>query len=295
MKTAQILHNTKSGDANFSKEELISLLETNGYKAHYASLKEDGWDNFKSDVDFLVICGGDGSVKKVVKTLIEQKLEYPLALIPAGTANNFAKSLKLDTDVKQLVRSWDIKNLKNVDCWEISHGESQNIMIESFGIGVFPDLMQRMIKLEEKEEKAEDELDTAKKELAKIVQRFKGVNCEIEAGGKIFSGSYLLIEAMNTLSIGPGLNLAGDADLSDGNLSVVLVSLDERKELENYVVAKIRGEDHSFRSETLKVKDLSISWEGANAHIDDQNIYTEERCTVHIKLKKPLRFFANSL
>src|SRR5690606_7825538 len=86
MKTAQILHNTKSGDANFSKEELVSLLKSNGYKAHYASLKEDGWDDFDRDIDFLVICGGDGSVKKVVKALIEKKLEYPLALIPAGTA-----------------------------------------------------------------------------------------------------------------------------------------------------------------------------------------------------------------
>ena len=293
MKHAQILHNTTSGDSNFSKEELISLLETNGYKAHYASLKEDGWDNFDPLIDFLVICGGDGSVKKVVKTLIEQEVEYPLALIPAGTANNFAKSLKLDPDVKKLVKSWDIENLKDVDCWGIFHGKDQKIVIESFGIGVFPDLMQRMVKLEEKEEKADDELDTAQKELAKIVQSFKGVNCTIDVDGESFSGSYLLVEAMNTLSIGPGLNLAADADLSDGYLNLILVALDERKELEDYVLAKIRGEERHFRSETIKAKEFKISWESSNAHIDDQMIYTNETRKVHIKSKKPLKFFAS--
>src|SRR5690606_26211758 len=171
-------------------------------------------------------------------------------------------------------------------------GDSENIMIESFGIGIFPDLMQRMVKLEEKEEKAEDELDTARKELAKITQSFHGVNCTIDADGQVFSGSYLLVEAMNILSIGPGLNLAADIDLSDGYLNLVLVPLDERKKLEDYVLAKVRGEDHPFCSKTIKTKELTISWEGAHAHIDDQTIYSNEARSVRIRPKKPLRFFS---
>jgi len=270
MKQAQILHNPKAGDSNYSKEELINLVESNGFEAHYKSLKEQGWDELSIEINILVVCGGDGSIRKVTKALLERKLDYPIALIPGGTANNFAKNLGLHTDMDASIRKWNTNHLKKIDIGEIKGENIQEFFLESFGIGVFPELMHRMEQLGEKEEKADDEMNTALKEFHKIVQTYDGFSCTIHANGITYSGIYLMIEIMNISSIGPGLDLAADANPYDGMLNIVLVTLEQRQQLGSHVFQKLRETDKSYLSQTILTKEIKITWKGAHAHADDK-------------------------
>jgi diacylglycerol kinase (ATP) len=51
-----------------------------------------------AEVDRVVVAGGDGTVNQVVQVLVE--LGLPLAIIPAGTANNMARTVGLPLDLE---------------------------------------------------------------------------------------------------------------------------------------------------------------------------------------------------
>lgn len=51
------------------------------------------------DIERVVVAGGDGSIG--CAALIAWRLEVPLAVVPAGTANDFARALELPTDLEE--------------------------------------------------------------------------------------------------------------------------------------------------------------------------------------------------
>ncbi len=88
MKVINLLHNPTAGNEDHAKEELISLLEANGFKCCYSSIKEN-WKKMDEKVDFIVAAGGDGTTRKLTKQLLDRKLSektWPIALLPLGTA-----------------------------------------------------------------------------------------------------------------------------------------------------------------------------------------------------------------
>src|SRR5690606_31268455 len=100
IKHAQLLHNPKAGDCDHMKEDLIKAIASCGFTCRYISTKEKGWDRFKSKTMLVVIAGGDGTVRQVLKRLLKRRVldkRLTIALLPAGTANNFAKTLGIST------------------------------------------------------------------------------------------------------------------------------------------------------------------------------------------------------
>ena len=51
-----------------------------------------------AEVDRVVVAGGDGTINQAVQVLVE--LGLPLAIIPAGTANNLARTVGLPLDLE---------------------------------------------------------------------------------------------------------------------------------------------------------------------------------------------------
>src|SRR3546814_10201531 len=100
---AHIGHNPKEGDQDYIKEELITRVESQGFTCQYVSIKEKGWKRFKKGTDLMVIAGGDGTVREVLKKLLYRSIldeSLTVALMPSGTANNFAKSLGVSSDLE---------------------------------------------------------------------------------------------------------------------------------------------------------------------------------------------------
>src|ERR1051325_5153423 len=98
MKKVKLLHNPTAGDEEHSKKELVALIKSNGYDCKYSSTKDKDWAEFEEDLDFLIAAGGDGTIRKITKELLNRKkLEkiLPIAPLPLGTANNIAKTLNI--------------------------------------------------------------------------------------------------------------------------------------------------------------------------------------------------------
>lgn len=288
MKRATLLHNPTAGDNDFSKKELTKLIKKEGFECAYASVKEDGWDNFEEDSDFLIIAGGDGTVRRVAKALMKRRRlqkEYPLALLPHGTANNVACALNIDGKAEAIVQKWHDGQLKPFDIGKVQGLGDEMFFLEAFGFGVFPRLMKVMSKLEDQlGETAQEKLDAAKRVLLEILQSYEAKHCELVIDGKEYSGHYVMIEVMNIRSIGPNLILAPNADPGDGTLEVVLVEDIHRKKFESFLKNEIDENGQEFKLKTIRAKEVQISSDWKDIHVDDERIKIEKSAPIHIQV-----------
>ena len=297
MKLAKVLHNPGAGDEEHSKKELISMIEANGFQCKYSSTRDKGWKEIEPKTDFLIAAGGDGTVRKVVKKLLDRKVldcTWPIALLPLGTANNVATTLGITGSTEEIIQSWHSARVKKYDVGRIHHEDEAEPMffLEGVGYGIFPYLMQEMKKqdkdsIEDPELKKQSALDL----LHQIVLSYEPRQCELEVDGINLSGKLLLVEILNTRSIGPNLLLAPNADPGDGELEVVLVPQEHKDRFASYVLDKIRGAEDIYEFQTFKGKNIRMSWEGTHFHVDDKVHKLRKKAKVRIELKAGLLEF----
>ena len=296
MKLAQLIHNPGAGDEEHKPEELISLIEANGFECRYASTKEDDWKDIDKEVDFLVVAGGDGTVRKITKELLKRKkLEksWPIGLLPLGTANNIAKTLELHGDTESLIKSWQQWNIKRYDVGLIHNFDEAPFFLESYGYGLFPFLMRQMKKAvkEGEELSPEESLKKALQLLEECIHTYEPRTCKLEIDGADYSGTYLLVEIMNTRSIGPNLFLAPHAHPDDGALEVVMVQEADKDKLATYVANKLKGIEETARLKSVQGKSINVSWGGNHVHVDDEVFKIEKDLKVKIELQEELLKF----
>lgn len=296
MKLAKLLHNPGAGDEEHDRKDLISLIESSGFRCRYSSTKKEDWKDFEPDVDFLVVAGGDGTVRKITKELLDRKLldkTWPIGLLPLGTANNIAKTLELEDKTEALIRGWHRWQIKKYDVGRITHMDDAYFFLESFGYGIFPFLMMEM-KNQGKEDadvSPEEKLRLALKLLHKIILDYEPRQCRLMIDEKDYTGKYLLVEIMNTRSIGPNLFLAPDAQPDDGVLDVVLVPERDKDKFAAYVTDKIEGNEVPADFTTIKARKVVIGWEGTHVHVDDEVLKLKKQKEVEIEIKEGLLEF----
>lgn len=288
MKKTTLLHNPTAGDNDFSKKELVKLIQKEGFECAYASVKEEGWDTFDNDTDFLTVAGGDGTVRRAAKALMKRKRldkQYPLALLPHGTANNIATALQIDGHPKDIIPHWHKYRLQPFDIGRV-HGVGEDLFfLEAFGYGIFPRLMKVMSKIEgDIGDTAEEKLKAARAVLLDIVQTYEARPCTIVADGVEHSGNYIMVEIMNIRSIGPNLVLAPDADPGDGLLDVVMVSEASRNKFESFLLSRINNEDKEFSFSTIRARKVKVFWDGKDAHADDERLKIEKPVEVEVEI-----------
>lgn len=273
MKKAKILHNPKAGKQEHTKERLVSLVKSNGFDCGYSSTKKEGWHRMKADTDFIVVAGGDGTVRKIVVELMTQKKrkKLPILLLPLGTANNIGRSLGIEGHVDDLLKNIYKRTLKKFDVGRIKGRKNEMIFLESFGFGVLPQLMINMKSKTDRESASpEENLKTALEELTKIVLSYPGQPFTVIIDDTPFTDHYILIELMNTPSIGPNLNLSPKADPGDGEFELIMIPESQRKEFSEYIQSKIDGVEKEFIPVIIKGRKISIAAPAGEIHVDDE-------------------------
>jgi len=78
-----------------------------------------------------LVAGGDGTVRTAAQVLVHT--EIPLAILPLGTFNHFAKELNFPTDIEELFKIIKNNKTKQVDVGEVN----QIIFINHSSIGLY--------------------------------------------------------------------------------------------------------------------------------------------------------------
>ncbi|KAA8483661.1 diacylglycerol kinase family enzyme [Arcticibacter tournemirensis] len=280
MRIATLLHNPVAGDEAHTKDKLIALIESRGYKCHYSSVKEQGLDLIHEDTEFIIIAGGDGTVRKVAKQLLLDKSpasHLPIALLPMGTANNIARTLGISGEPETIIRQWATMQPRTIDIWDVDNLPGARFFCEGLGFGVFPQLIAEMRHHDEElSDSPEKRMEVALGTLHDITVSYKPHHCIVIADGTDYSGDYIMVEIMNMQCIGPNLVLASEANPGDGYMEIVLIAEGEKGELARYISNRISGVESFLKCKTLKARNVKIQWEGHLVHVDDELIEMKE-------------------
>lgn len=295
MKVAKLLHNPGAGDEGHSEEELIPVIEATGFECRYSSTKKNQWKDIENDVDLLIVGGGDGTIRKITKELLDRKMvekSWPIVLLPLGTANNIAKTLGIAEDPKEIIARIPQASSVKYDVGILFNVKKAEFFLESLGFGIFPFLMMEMVKAgEEKIPTPDEKLTTALTLLHGIILSYEPRECSLIVDGVDHSGRYILAEVMNTRSIGPNLQLAPDADPSDGLFDIVVVPDSDKEKFADYVLSKLNNKNEDFHFQVIRGTKVNISWKGTHVHVDDEIIKMKESNEVVIEMKKGLLEF----
>jgi len=295
MKNIALLHNSGAGDGLFTKKELVELITSEGFDCRYSSTNEKGWEIIDPHTDFILIAGGDGTVRKVIRKLSQPGkplVDCPIAILPLGTANNIFKSIGYKVTVKEIIQSLHQPVIKKYDLGSVAGLPEGKFFLEGIGFGIFPHVMRKAMKLEKKDEKekeekpAEEKIHTALNLMQQSIHTYEPKNCEVEIDGTSHSGKYLLAEIINTCFIGPNLLLSTHGDPGDGKLEIVLMDENDKDDFERYLSNKINGDKSPYPYRALKGKEIKIRWSGKSAHLDDKLLKLEKEQEISISINE---------
>ena len=268
-----VVQNPASGTGGPGRDRLVRLLGDEGFSVTYASTGDKGWEHVLDDPgDMVLVAGGDGTVGHVAERLVGRGV--PLAILPAGTANNIAKSLGLTDSAEAAVAGLRRATRRPFDAGTVRGRWGARHFLEGVGLGLFA---RTMCLVDERAEAGRIEpaegdaaLTRDLRYLLRVLEKLRPQHWHIEADGNDRSGEYLLCEVMNIRSVGPNLALAPEADSGDGWLDLVLARPDDRHQLQAYVAGRIAGREPSLELTVERVRQVRIVAGGQEVQVDDE-------------------------
>lgn len=215
------IYNPSSGDepitAHFDK--IIELYQAKGYRLIFHRLTFDNRDDEAlAEVDdtyaHLLLAGGDGSVNHMVNLIKGRGIELPVAILPSGTANDFAFLLGMPHSIVESCKAILDGHTHGMDLGLVNGRYFVNV----FSCGLFTDVSQKTP-------------TTWKNNLGKIayyingigdLPNFRPMQLSITTDGGNFEGSAIIFFVFNGRTAGT-LPLAYLSEGDDGLLDVLIL------------------------------------------------------------------------
>ena len=196
-----------------------------------------------------------------------------MTILPIGTANNIARALRLGTELDSLAAglAGAAERRLAVGLARAPWGDAR--FVESVGLGFLAELIRRSpARRPEPDWRLPPslELEGAVASVADALAAARSKRVGIEADGADCTGEYLLVEAMNVAGMGPGLDLAPDADASGEGLALVLVGEPDRSAFADYLLDAERQRHAAAPTHSRLVRHLRIEWPPGEGHLDDK-------------------------
>src|SRR6266478_1112511 len=135
-----LIHNPKAGRDNHSKKDLMAALAKARHHAIYQSTENDYKKALKKPTDLVLVAGGDGTVGKVGRELIDSGV--PLSVLPLGTANNLARSLGFIGSADQIIAGLEGGKKRSFDIGVARGPWGKRYFFESVGGGLLADYLR---------------------------------------------------------------------------------------------------------------------------------------------------------
>ncbi len=170
----------------------------------------------KGEYDFVVAVGGDGTLNEVTNGLVRSGSDIPMAVISAGTVNDFATYMKLPQNAEEFCRMIrDFKTTK-VDVGKVDDEYFINVL----AAGLLTDVAYKVPKNRKAVMGKMAYYLECLRELPAQLNRFIPLRFESEEYSS--TEEVLVFLVANTKSVGGFPNAAPDASVQDGLLDVLI-------------------------------------------------------------------------
>lgn len=171
-----------------------------------------------ADTDLIIGCGGDGTINEIANGMMQSGEDIPLAILAAGTSNDFASSLRLPDEPEDFCQMVREGHYRRVDLG-LANNETHFVNVAAFGmftnvshttdrnakntLGRFAYYLQAAASVRE--------------------QLVQVMPLEITVDGQQLSGDFNLCLVVNSKSVGTFRKLMEKADVSDGFFDILLM------------------------------------------------------------------------
>jgi diacylglycerol kinase (ATP) len=219
-----LLINPKSGNGRGNKVGKLVKQELKALGIQYLDVSADSaqvsQENLKSKLrgsqkfEGLFLIGGDGTVNLAVQELVGSGLG--IALIPAGTGNDFARTLNLKLkNPEQLIKHYLSSRPSLIDVGKV--GDKYFVDVLSTGFDSM--VNERANAMKRIKGRAKYNIS-----LLLVLSTFKPKSYRFSIDGFSFESKAMLIAVSNGICYGGGMKVTPDAKIDDGLFDILILS-----------------------------------------------------------------------
>ncbi|WP_164508380.1 diacylglycerol kinase [Companilactobacillus kedongensis] len=298
MMRARLIYNPTSGHETLRNNvgEILNVLEKAGYEAsafRTTPKKNSALDEARrvaqENFDLIVAAGGDGTINEVVNGVAPLDKRPELAIIPAGTTNDYARALKIPRDDVVEAAKIILKNQKiPVDIGKAG----SNYFINIAGGGSMTELTY--------------EVPSAYKSIlgylaylvkgAEMLPRINPIDMHITYDDGVFDGKATMFLIGLTNSIGGMEQIAPDSVIGDGTFSLIIVKETNLRDLVHLIALVLNGGRHVNNPKIIytKTKKLTVKANDENRiMINLDGEYGGDAPMEFVNLHQHLNIYAN--
>jgi len=223
VKKVMLIYNPLSGNRNVPKmlDNIIERFMDENIVVLPFRVNEENNESIlellkNGDFSSVILSGGDGTINSIVNTMLKNDINLPLGIIPAGTCNDFARSLGIPSDLKQCLDIIIRGKTEDVDIGLIN---GEKYFLNTCAGGVFVDVS---FSTNNELKKAIGPLAYYLKGIAEVPS-VRPIKLKITTDDKVIEDEFLLFVILNGKHVGGFSNINEDGDLSDGYMDIVLI------------------------------------------------------------------------
>jgi len=210
---ALLLVNPHARQGEAARSQVIQQLQQQGFEL----VEESGEDpqrfpdlirHYHQEINLVIIGGGDGSVNAAVPGLLDTNL--PLGILPLGTANNLARTLKIPPSVSETCHIIAEGQVQRIDLGWVNGHYFLNIA----SLGLSAEINQRVTKHLKRRWGVLAYMATG----LQVIWQVRPFGVEIQWNNQSIQVKTLQITVANGRYYGSGLVIADDATIDDERL-----------------------------------------------------------------------------
>lgn len=294
MKKLLFVYNPHSGKGLIKNKlcEILDIFAKAGYEMTVCPTQHamDGYDKVcEADgrYDLIVCSGGDGTLNEVISAVMTHCMAKPkIGYIPAGSTNDFAKSLGIPKDMVKAAKLISNDNSFLCDIG-VMNGRFFNYVA---AFGAFTDVSYKTPQSMKNVLGHQAYIVESLKSLSKI----KAYNMKVTCNDITITGNYIYGMVANSKSVGGMKGITGKNILLDDGLFEVILVREAKNPLElQQIVTGLFSKnqdspmvDRFKASKVIFESDKSISWTLDGEYADDHQLVEIDVCPKAIKIIK---------
>lgn len=257
MKNVLLIYSPNAGEKKIVSQldYLISRYQNAGYiLIAFRSTKlnsiNDAMKLINQSTEYILIAGGDGTVNRVVTSMKKNNIDLPIAIIPSGTANDFATMLGCDSSIRRACEQAITGDVRHIDLGKANEHYFVNVL----STGLFTDVSQR----------TPTYLKNTFGKLAYYVggvqelPKFNIMRVKLQNETVYIEDNALIIFVFNGKTAG-NIKLAQHSDVADGLLDVVIIKGDNFAESIQTIFHFVSGSKRKYPKGVIHLKAESIN------------------------------------